>query len=362
MSGTIPAKGVYVISNSNADLNLQSLANHLTADLDFENNLILDLKHNSTILDRIGQTGTPTSGGIDFVQLLQDPYAYLATFHLDLNDYQNIDIRRGMVVTAGNPKFNSATDIIGKWGYFLNFDRSDIGQHLGLCNKPAGTDIFGYNKPSQTLYSTNINSTDPIEIVVNGQLNGFASSSGLLQHNQFSVGQNDAIICNNGSIPYADMNWVGGTNGACFTNNFTYQTSNNPKAKVTADADLNILAFGQLPPCKLRLVSNSFSDVLIDFANYNHVITIQRYPTAVNDVYKDAEVSIYPNYTYSDLTINSKNINKYTICDMLGKTILTGVISSNTNTISTSSLPQGMYLILFTSNKGKAYSQKFAKL
>ncbi len=128
--GQILPGDVYVLCNDNADLNLKSLADSLTSGLDFEANVILELKYNGTVIDRFGQTGTSTGGSIDLVQLFADPYGYLSNFHLDLNDYQNIDIRRGFFVDKGDPNFTSATSILGKWYYEVNTDRTSIGSHV----------------------------------------------------------------------------------------------------------------------------------------------------------------------------------------------------------------------------------------
>lgn len=151
LSGNVAAGDVHVVTNTNADSNLVQMADQLSNLLNFETTVVLVLKKGTTVLDKIGQNGIPTAGSIDLIQLIQDPYAYLLTFHLDLNDYNNIDIRRSMFDQEGNPSFNSATDIIGHWGYFINTDRTNIGVHRSVC-KPTADPTVGFVKLQDNIY------------------------------------------------------------------------------------------------------------------------------------------------------------------------------------------------------------------
>ncbi len=174
LNGTLNSHDVVVLCNNNADLNLQGLADYVFAGLNFENNVILELKNGNTVIDRIGQLGAPTPGNIDFVQLLQDPFGYLQTFHIDLNDYKNIDIRRGVFVDKGNPNFiDSTNDIINDWYYTLNIDRTNIGTHLSICNKPAGMKLAQYFHPiDNNLYNIN----DIFGLLVNFDINVYPNA------------------------------------------------------------------------------------------------------------------------------------------------------------------------------------------
>jgi hypothetical protein len=352
LSGMLAPGDVYVVCNDNADLNLKGMSDQLSPALDFENNVILELKRNGNVIDRIGQIGTPTNGGLNFAQLLADPYNYLLSFHLDLNDYNNIDIRRGLFVTQGDPNFSSATDVIGKWGYFFNVDRSDIGQHHCLCNKPAGIDYIGYKVSSFDLIA-NSTTIDPLDLNVNGQTNG--STFTFLPSMTQSQIQGTGKICNNGSIPFPELKWLGGQFNPCQTNTWDYQFGVKPQAQC------EIFSGNTAPTwCLLQLSSNN-SDVDIDFASNTHRINI-KFPLGTSDIDKDVDFLINPNYTYSDLNIHSSNIAEYSICDLQGQQMSIGLISNNTSSIFTSNLSQGIYIISMKSSKGKVYTQKFTKL
>ena len=113
----------------------------------------------------------------------------------------------------------------------------------------------------------------------------------------------------------------------------------------------------------LKLISDDLAKCEIDLAGQSHVIRLFPIaPLGTSDMNKETDVSIYPNLTYSDLNIKSKSSCDYVIFDLLGSKLAQGSINTNTTSIFTSALPQGMYLILFTSSKGDVSSQKFGKL
>ena len=82
---------------------------------------------------------------------MQDPEAYLTQYGLELNDLQNIGIRRGTFVDVGTTAFTTA-NVLGKWAIFNANDHSDLNKHLCLCNIERATKpIVGYKYVSQTL-------------------------------------------------------------------------------------------------------------------------------------------------------------------------------------------------------------------
>ena len=59
----------------------------------------------------------------------------------------------------------------------------------------------------------------------------------------------------------------------------------------------------------------------------------------------DSEITVYPNPAYDFITVNVRSATHYTISDIFGKTILTGIISSDNQQIDISELSCGLYFI-----------------
>ncbi len=145
----------YVVSNSNCDNALQNITDKLNGNLDFGNSLSIELNHNQITIDAIGEK-IPSTTVFDFVQFQNDPYGYLGSLDINLDDVQNINIRRGHFVKAGEPNF-SASKMLGKWAFYLNNDRSNIGIHNGACYPTqenvvtvgwnSSKEVFCFNKP-----------------------------------------------------------------------------------------------------------------------------------------------------------------------------------------------------------------------
>ena len=66
----------------------------------------------------------------------------------------------------------------------------------------------------------------------------------------------------------------------------------------------------------------------------------------VNEIYADNGFEIYPNPSNGILFVQSENINsEYRITNILGETVASGKIASETQQINVSSLPEGMYFL-----------------
>jgi hypothetical protein len=359
LSGSLNGGSVYVLANTNCDVNLQLMADSLSPYLDFGAATILTLKHNTDVIDKIGQDGVPTADSFDFPQFLNDPYGYLSTKHIDLNDFQNVDMRRGMFVTYGDPNFTNATDIIGNWAYYPNTDRTDLGQHYGICNKALSDDIIGFNQPSFTLYYQNTSIKDPLTLKVNGTANGFLFGSPNVSIEEVQV-SGSANICNNGSIAFNELNWDVSPISSyspippCQSITFTYNGgSNTVRAVPTIFSNSGTSS-------TIQLVSHT-STLTIDPATSQHVITYKRSFSA-GTINEQNDVRMYPTYTASSLTVESKKAMEYSICDMQGRSLLHGEIKTGKQVIDVASLAGGMYLLYVKSGSTNTLAQKFTKL
>jgi hypothetical protein len=168
LSGTILSHETYVLTNSNAALALQALSDQLSTDFNLENNAFLELRNNANVLDKIGQTGT-NGGALDLQQLAADPYNYLLGRGVNLDDFHDITLRRGLFVTEGDPTFLNGGSMFGKWGYSINNLTGDIGQHKCLCNRESTNAMIGWLEPEVNVGESNAaNETDLLLLNING--------------------------------------------------------------------------------------------------------------------------------------------------------------------------------------------------
>ncbi|WP_366185731.1 leucine-rich repeat protein [Flavobacterium ovatum] len=74
----------------------------------------------------------------------------------------------------------------------------------------------------------------------------------------------------------------------------------------------------------------------------------------INDLNRNNSVSIYPNPVQNELFVSSKNIDKTTVqvIDINGNVVIQKTLSSSVNSVDTSILVKGMYLIKLNSNEG----------
>ena len=95
---------------------------------------------------------------------------------------------------------------------------------------------------------------------------------------------------------------------------------------------------------------------------------INSVPTAINSIAKASPVfSLFPVPATTKLNINyissGSDINKISICDMLGNEILvTKLEENNMSSIYISALPQGLYFLTCLNSKGQKSTKKFTKL
>jgi hypothetical protein len=73
------------------------------------------------------------------------------------------------------------------------------------------------------------------------------------------------------------------------------------------------------------------------------------------------DVNIYPNPATDNLHINTGSKYDYNLCDITGKTILTGDLKQGDNNICISSLSTGLYLLNLTDNNGIRTTYKISK-
>ncbi|HQE11980.1 MAG TPA: T9SS type A sorting domain-containing protein [Flavipsychrobacter sp.] len=88
--------------------------------------------------------------------------------------------------------------------------------------------------------------------------------------------------------------------------------------------------------------------------------------TSINSLENNPAFSIYPNPASTVLTINmpaadATSNSSFKVQDIMGKTILKGVVTSGKNTINLYSLSSGVYNLMLQDNKGNLFSKRIIK-
>lgn len=303
------------------------------------------MKNETTIIDRIGMNGPPTNDSFDYIAFLQNPVGYLSSIQLDVNDFYNITLRRGMLVDKGDPNFNSALDMLGNWYYRLNNDMSDIGSHTCYCQRPANT-VIGFFQ-YETILPCIVNQTFDIPIVTGNSNVNFNLPPGTRFKMEYKGG--DLKICNNSSYPYPQrhFNWfVYNTNinppNSCTDYEFYYETPNDHMKVIKTDQLLNPT---YSPHVIYELISN-YSSIIVDPARNTTKINLEPcwLYSDVKDLFNQNTKS-YPSITDDEIIIESFADAEYYIYDITGKNCSTGYVKQGINNVDVSNYSIGAYII-----------------
>ncbi len=359
LSGILSSHEVYVVSNSNARVDLQQISDQLNAGLDFGDKLSLELRKNSVVIDKVGE-GIPNTPNtvLDINQMLLDPVSYLASFDLNLDDYNNIDVRRGLFVIEGEPNFTTE-GILGNWSYHLSSDISDIGEHKCMCNKPEGQDYIGFEESSFIFYLGDEGQVDPMQLIINGQ----SGSNQPINNASITIdylhsGPTD-VCYSTVANPNPELEW----NGAQSTTQCNDNIGNPygvfttiPKIKRTFNPIVNNPSYASIT------LSSTDPNVQIDLSRISHTITLLPiFPMSTQRYSKVERKIIYPNVTVGNLFVHAKEKYSYKIFNTLGRVVLEGSISERDKYIETSNFANGIYLVSFSSDNGYFFLNKFIK-
>jgi hypothetical protein len=359
LSGTLASHDVFVLGNSNADLNLQGLCDQLSSNLDFGINASIELKNGSITIDKLGIGGNSVPTSFDVAQFAVDPYNYLLNFHLDLNDYNNIDIRRSMLAQSGNPNFNASTDVLGQWWYTLNTDRSDIGSYTGVCNKALSMEIVGYYWPYSVIDYPG-NNKDLLDLNVNGNQNATMPAIGVkFQHIQQSSSTGD--VCNNGSIVNPPFTFDIPTNSVNSLSSYCNGVEiNYPNNGINSGSKLIATGWAGLgKDCDFLLIS-THPDVTIDPASQNHRSHID-HSVGIRDIYKNSLLAkVYPTTTSNLIYIECAENTECIIYNSIGNVVLKEMSKGN-YIVNFENYCNGLYYLNLKSTSGLTFQTKILK-
>lgn len=349
LNGWIAPKTTYLMAYDNAESTILALADLDTTLLDLgqciRGRLIKHVTGGQYAVDVFGQTLITSQAVFNYVLFMQNPAYYLATYGVNIDDLQNVDIRRGYFVMHGVNPFVSS-DVWGTWAFYAGVDQSDLGNHTCMCNRQeADLPVVGYKYTSQTLnevvasgnYQADMTlqwSAQPGSILITQGLQDFTAVIGT--HIQFSSA---------------------GT--AASTNCYYISTSGaNCAAVVTMNN-----AFVGTKQKNIVVDAALSTNYIVDAATGTINITINGGLTAGLKEHTLDGVSIYPAVTSDYITIKSPidGGGKYTINNMMGEVIQRGTYDENESKIPVSNLSNAMYFINFTNTVGKTGIDKFIK-
>ena len=366
LSGTIAGGDVHVVCNDNADLNLQGMADQLASGMDFELYACLELKQNTVVLDKIGQKfSNNPNNGFDPVQLVNDPVGYLQNFDINLDDYENINLRRSFDDKKGDPVFSPAiTAMLGHWSYHKNVDRSNIGTHKSGCYYTEADQVIGFfaggsgqNGLIYDLYSPNQVDVHPLALYWQTNL-----PNGVVNYPASTV--YDVSLASTASIGWNSIDGINAVGIFGGTPNATLQTNCNilrPNQltliqnceQINYNSNINVA-----PPNAIAIITLSATTthptigLSVDQPTNTCWIYFHRYPTAVNTFEEDA-LKVYPTIFYDNIQIDSKEKLQYEVFSMNGKVLHTGDCTIGENIISLGHLSGGVYLLKLGNHSGQ---------
>jgi hypothetical protein len=351
LNGTLASHDIYILGSSLADLNLQGLCDQLNINFDLGSAVSLELKKSGKIIDKFGIGGISVPINFDVSQFTADPFNYLATYHLDVNDFNNIDLQRSHLTYQGNPNFNASTDIIGEWEFHLNTDRSNLGSYKGPCNMATGDCYLGFKNnlssvdPCGLFGGSNI---DPLDIVL-------VSGSPVGQVDIAFDAISSSTTANVGPAGTSNLTWA-------FCNSCTYSSTSIDIANLAHDylvagqnlSFLNREAYWLLSSISLGCgVDNSKS------THRTHVM-----PCALTEIDKNIvskELDFFFINETCQMLVNSKGNYSYKVVSMTGSVLLQGEVQNESSKIDCSTLIDNVYLIIFTNSKN-IITKKFVKI
>jgi len=373
LSGILASGDVYVVSNDNADLNLQNLADQLASGMDFSLYACLELRQSNVVLDKIGQkfNNNPNSS-FDPVQFVQDPYGYMLNYDINLDDYENITLRRSYFDLQGDPIFSPAVSaMLGHWSYHPNTDISDIGTHGCDCYSTEATDIligyflgsngliFDLNNPTQAhllkiFFANNGLPTNYSNYVVNTQYRVDTPLSTAWN----SVGWNSIhgmqSVARFATLPFEAFD-------SCTLVRPNYFTTVMNCTDITYNDNVNVT-----PPNELVVVNLTATNpdtnypVVVDPARMKAYVYFNKWPTAVNS-FEIENIKVYPTAFYDNIVINSKKEEmSYSILTSNGQILRSGSIMRGENVLTLGDLSKGMYIVRLLTKNG-SHSVKILK-
>jgi hypothetical protein len=135
LEGTIPAEGVFVISNAAAAPSIDAVTDLSSSVLYLKDKVALELTKNGTVIDVLGKQGLgATASTIDLEALLND-IDYVNSLQLNLRSIEHLVVRRKRHIKEGQPVFLNE-NLLKEWMIYPSFEISDLGEHTGACVAP----------------------------------------------------------------------------------------------------------------------------------------------------------------------------------------------------------------------------------
>ncbi len=364
MDGIINAGEVHVVCNSNADLNLQGMADELSAGMDFELYACLELMQGNIVLDKIGQKfSNNPNNSFDPVLFVQDPFNYMLNYDLNLNEIENISLRRGYFEKKGDPVFSPAADaLIGHWSFHQNTNRSNIGIHANEC-QPEAEFMIGFKPVAPAVFRVDLLNTG-----LNNYL--FIYHPSIPPNYPFSFNttySNDPFVstASIGVFSAEGVNCVavfGSDYGSDTSTTCTMTKFNAGGLQSSCEHIQYYRSINVTPPSefvKIDLSSNT-PGVTVDSASNKFFVYFEKWPTAINK-YDKLDVKVYPTLFYDNISVALLEEGEYSIYDFNGAIVKKGKLLKGENLIALTHLSIGTY-ILRINNKKHVQAIKIQKL
>ncbi|MFH0864660.1 MAG: T9SS type A sorting domain-containing protein [Bacteroidota bacterium] len=284
---------------------------------------------------------TVTTGTVPTVSIYDIQYATAAPY---VSTYNGQPVITGGIVTAKYDNGLFLQDATGPWNGIYIYDSA----HIASAGIARGDSIIISGTVNEYLTYTELGSISNVTKVSSG--NTLHPAYNVTKANS-TTEELEGVLVKLTNMPCVDASGSASYGEFVLYNGDTTQTGGLLFEYTTAAVGTNYditgvvyLAYGGV----VRVEPRDANDVSIS--------------TGINETDTNSITSIYPNPSSDYITIdNMQDINFIRISNILGETVINMDVTNQTETINTSSLPNGIYFVSLINKNGICETKKFSK-
>jgi hypothetical protein len=385
----------FIVSNTNSDVQLSSIADILSQDFRLDNGICLKLYNGYNVIDQVGESAISTLS-FDFAAYINDPINYLLNFDINLDDINSFGLKRDFFVSKGKTNFETI-DLNSEWRYVLNADWTDVGSHNSICSPQSGSTVTFDNNAYEVQKCCGLNKFQQ-EVFLNNTGNGNIKFKVFAVSNTSSGGWSAVLrvqhdVTNSTCVSKDEgPNLFAGTSSSTLLYNsadwfWGYGSSNTGFFLSTSDN--HVEDNYNLPPSKLNQLTTVVGPRCNSYENCNQscvssldlslgtnnsasvnttasgtlqfkITKVDCNSTSIRDNYFN-HLNLYPTVSSQYFYIDMIEQGKLSVMDLNGAILKLIKLEEGTNKIDISELPKGVYIISY-SNARKTNIEKVIKL
>jgi hypothetical protein len=237
----------------------------------------------------------------------------------------------------------------------VNTDRTNIGSHVCVCNKPLGSCTIGFDysiNPAGWVDRPIFGSNNTIDMII--MVSGTPPAGGSTTCTVLNSGGLATV----GSATTNDLSWSGCS--SCSGASSTAVPVSGASFSAGVLTANNVLSYSS-PTAGFFLVSNNLGNVTVASGADTRWVNVRGAPTAVTDMDKNNAILIYPTLANDAISVKSNDKIQYNIISLDGKKILSGNIKESLESVDITRLTTGTYYFEFIFKNGFKNYAKFIK-